>query len=126
MNRGNLSNEQWEGLQPLLPPQKPRTGKANNDHSTVINGILRILKTGVPWRDFPERYGKWKSVAKASNDHSTVINGILRILKTGVPWRDFPERYGKWESLVSGKMVLSVAKIPDLKANLRKSASKGR
>ncbi len=89
MNRGNLSNEQWEGLQPLLPPQKPRTGKANNDHSTVINGILRILKTGVPWRDFPERYGKW-------------------------------------ESLVSGKMVLSVAKIPDLKANLRKSASKGR
>ena len=27
MNRGDLSNEQWETLQPLLPPLKPRTGK---------------------------------------------------------------------------------------------------
>lgn len=28
-----------------------------------MNGILWILKTGAPWRDLPERYGKWQSVA---------------------------------------------------------------
>jgi transposase len=28
----------------------------------MVNGILWILKTGAPWRDLPERYGKWNSV----------------------------------------------------------------
>jgi transposase len=63
MNRGDLSNEQWETLKPLLPPLKPRTGKPNHDHRQVVNGILWILRTGSPWRDLPERYGKWQSVA---------------------------------------------------------------
>ena len=63
MNRGELSNEQWERLKPLLPPVKPRTGKPNHDHRQVVNGILWILRTGAPWRDLPERYGKWQSVA---------------------------------------------------------------
>jgi transposase len=63
MNRGDLSNEQWEKLKPLLPPQKPKTGKPNHDHRQVVNGILWILRTGAPWRDLPERYGKWESVA---------------------------------------------------------------
>ena len=63
MNRGDLSIEQWERLKPLLPPQKPQTGKPNKDHQTVINGILWILRTGAPWRDMPERYGPWQSVA---------------------------------------------------------------
>ncbi|NEP89326.1 MAG: transposase [Okeania sp. SIO2C2] len=29
----------------------------------MVNGILWILRTGAPWRDLPERYGKWQSVA---------------------------------------------------------------
>jgi transposase len=63
MNRGDLSNEQWEKLKPLLPAQKPLTGKPNNEHRTVVNGILWILRTGAAWPDLPERYGKWQSVA---------------------------------------------------------------
>lgn len=63
MYRGELTNEQWERLQPLLPPQKPRTGRPARDHRTIINGILWILRTGAPWRDLPERYGPWPSVA---------------------------------------------------------------
>jgi len=27
----------------------------------VLNGILWTLRTGVPWRDLPERYGPWKT-----------------------------------------------------------------
>ncbi len=38
MNRGDLSDEQWEKLKPLLPPQKPKTGKPNHDHRQVVNG----------------------------------------------------------------------------------------
>ena len=60
--RHELTDEQWDQLDPLLPPQKPGTGRTNLDHRTVINGILWILKTGAPWRDLPERYGKWQTV----------------------------------------------------------------
>ncbi|MFW9263054.1 transposase [Nostoc sp. CALU 546] len=35
VNRGELSNEQWKKLKPLLPPQKPQTGKPNHDHREI-------------------------------------------------------------------------------------------
>lgn len=60
--RGELTNEQWEQIEPLLPPQKPKTGRPAHEHRTVLNGILWILRTGAPWRDLPERYGKWTTV----------------------------------------------------------------
>ena len=63
MRRKELSNEQWERLQPLLPPQKPYTGRPAVDHRRILNGILWILRTGAPWRDLPERYGPWRTVA---------------------------------------------------------------
>jgi transposase len=61
--RDELTDEQWQQLEPLLPAQKPNRGRPNLEHRTVINGILWILKTGAPWRDLPERYGKWQTVA---------------------------------------------------------------
>ncbi len=57
MYRGDLTNEQWARLEPLLPPQKPKTGRTNLDHRRIINGILWILRTGAPWEDLPSRYG---------------------------------------------------------------------
>jgi len=62
-NRGDLTDEKWERLQPLLPPQKPIVGRPALDHRHIINGILWILRTATPWRDLPERYGKWSTVA---------------------------------------------------------------
>ena len=63
MGRGDLTDQQWQQLQPLLPPQKPPTGRPAKDHRTIINGILWVLRTGAPWRDLPERYGLWRTVA---------------------------------------------------------------
>lgn len=62
IRRHELTDTQWERLQPLLPPQRPTTGRPAKDHRTVINGILWRLKTGAPWRDLPERYGPWQTV----------------------------------------------------------------
>jgi transposase len=36
-------------------------GRPANDHRTVVNGMLWILRTGAPWRDLPERYGAWET-----------------------------------------------------------------
>lgn len=62
MRRHELTDDQWERLAPLLPPQRPATGRPAKDHRTVLNGILWVLRTGAPWRDLPERYGSWKTV----------------------------------------------------------------
>jgi transposase len=28
----------------------------------VLEGIVWIARTGAPWRDLPERFGKWNTV----------------------------------------------------------------
>lgn len=61
-NRSDLTNEQWERIQFLLPKQPSRRGRPAQDHRTLLNGILWVLRTGAPWRDLPERYGKWTTL----------------------------------------------------------------
>ena len=63
MGRGDLTDEQWQRLEPLLPMQKPKTGRPGKDHRTIVNGILWVLRTGAPWRDLPPGYGPWRTVA---------------------------------------------------------------
>jgi transposase len=63
MNRGDLTTTPWERLPPLLPPQTPQIGRPAHDHRTISNGLWWILRTGAPWRDLPERYGPWPTVA---------------------------------------------------------------
>lgn len=63
MGRGVLTDEQWNRLKPHLPPQKPKTGRPAHDHRRILNGILWVLRTGAAWRDLPERYGPWRTVA---------------------------------------------------------------
>src|SRR5438067_2632234 len=62
MGRHELTEAEWARLWPLLPPERPRVGRPNKDHRTVVNGILWKLATGAPWRDLPERFGPWQSV----------------------------------------------------------------
>lgn len=60
--RHELTDHQWAVLEPLLPPQRPRTGRPAKAHRTIVNAILCRMKTGAPWRDRPERYEPWQSV----------------------------------------------------------------
>jgi transposase len=60
--RGELTDQEWERLEPHLPPEKPETGRTNTDHRQIINGILWRERTGSPWRDVPGRYGPWSTV----------------------------------------------------------------
>lgn len=60
MARYELTDEQWHLLKNLFPSQ----GRGGRwlEHRTVLNGMLWILRSGAPWRDLPERYGRWQSV----------------------------------------------------------------
>jgi hypothetical protein len=35
-----LTDEKWERIKPLLPPQKPPTGRPRSDHRTVLAGMV--------------------------------------------------------------------------------------
>ena len=61
MGRGDLSDVEWERLRPFLPVSNRRCGRWR-DHRQVIDGILHRVRTGVQWRDLPERFGPWKTV----------------------------------------------------------------
>ena len=61
MHRHALTEDQWRRLQAILPKQK--TGpQATRGDRLFIEAVLFRAKTGMPWRDLPERFGPWKSV----------------------------------------------------------------
>ena len=97
--RGDVSDEQWALIEPLLPRQK-RGGKWN-DHRTTFNGMLWVLRTGAPWRDLPERYGKWASVYHRFNrwrQDGTIerVLKALRILNAELPMIPLYRRQHNW------------------------------
>ncbi|WP_233601156.1 MULTISPECIES: IS5 family transposase [Micromonospora] len=60
VRRGELTDEAWAVIAPLLPESGGARGRWR-DHRQVINGILWKLRTGAPWRDLPERFGPSKT-----------------------------------------------------------------
>ncbi|MGW1642357.1 IS5 family transposase [Streptomyces lavendulae] len=61
MGRGDLTDAEWERLRPFLPVSNRCCGRWR-DHRQVIDGILHRVRTGVQWRDLPDRFGPWKTV----------------------------------------------------------------
>ena len=61
MHRHALTEEQWRRLQAVLPRQMAGPEATRGDR-LFIEAVLFRAKTGLPWRDLPERFGPWKSV----------------------------------------------------------------
>ncbi|WP_407700968.1 IS5 family transposase [Streptomyces hirsutus] len=59
MGRGDLTNDQWARLEPLLPVGKKPGRPPVWTRRQLIDGIRWRTRTGAPWRDVPERYGPW-------------------------------------------------------------------
>ena len=59
-----LTAGEWARLRPLLPPQRPRTGRPRNDHRAVVGGILWVLRNRASWRDMPARFGNYNTAYK--------------------------------------------------------------
>src|ERR1700687_2976073 len=54
--RFDLNDEEWALLEPLMPWRR-KSGRV--DDRKGMNGIFYVLRTGMPWRDLPERYGPY-------------------------------------------------------------------
>ena len=62
--RFDLSDEEWALLEPLIPKSR-KTGRI--DDRKITNAIFYVLRTGMPWRDLPERYGPYTTVYNRFN-----------------------------------------------------------
>jgi len=60
MSRFDLTDFEWQIIQPLLPTKE--RGVKRVDDRRVLSGIFFVLRTGVGWRDLPERYGPYTTV----------------------------------------------------------------
>lgn len=60
-HRHALSDSQWTRLQAALAGVRPGPQSKRGDRLFVEAVIFRA-KTGIPWRDLPERFGPWKTV----------------------------------------------------------------
>jgi transposase len=59
--RHEISDADWDRVKDLLPGQPGQHGGIAADNRRFINAILYVARTGIPWRDLPERYGNWNS-----------------------------------------------------------------
>jgi len=56
--RWELTEEQWEVVEPVLRPARrtDNRGRPWHDTRSVLNGVLWVLGTGAQWRELPEKY----------------------------------------------------------------------
>ena len=57
-----LSDRQWNLIEPILPSGPGKPGRNGNDNRMSLEGMIWICRTGAPWRDLPEVFGKWDTV----------------------------------------------------------------
>jgi transposase len=72
-----LTDKQWARLEPIILQsvcKKDTRGRKARDPREVLNGILRVLRTGAPWKDLPGRYPP----------HQTCHRRFQQWTKTGV------------------------------------------
>ncbi len=88
----DLTDEQWEILEPLIPAPPRRTdgrGRPWRDPRDVLDGILWVLRTGAPWRDLPERYPPYQTCHRRFQrwNEEGVLEEVLRALadRSGLP-----------------------------------------
>lgn len=68
MRRHEIPQDQWERIEGLLPGRPGNHGGVAKDNRGFINAIWYVAKTGIPWRDLPERFGKWDTVFHRFNE----------------------------------------------------------
>ncbi len=59
MKRPLVTDELWEVIRPLLPPEppKPKGGRPRIDDRAALAGIVFVLRSGIPWEMLPQEMG---------------------------------------------------------------------
>jgi putative transposase len=79
----DVTDAQWEALEPYVKKRKRRGPKSRADLRQVVNGIFYRLRTGCQWRLLPKEYGNWEKVSAywyrwSANGLWETVNTALR------------------------------------------------
>ncbi len=91
----DLTDGQWELIEPLLPERKWQLGGSGRpplERIQALNGILYLNKTGCQWRLMPKEFGHW----------STIYGYFKRWRQDGT-WASVMESLRKSERLSQGR-----------------------
>ena len=59
-----LTDEAWAEIAPILTAITSRAGSPPVlSDRMVIEAVLYLARTGTPWRDLPEAFGRWDAVS---------------------------------------------------------------
>jgi transposase len=97
VHRHALTDKQWTRLQRVLPRQKSGPQAIRGDR-LFIEAVLYRAKTGLPWRDLPDRFGPWKSVYNR-------FSNWARKGQWNAIFRDLQFEVDKTGSIVDGSVI---------------------
>ncbi len=58
----DLTDKQWEIIEPLIPPEKPGGRPRKKDMREIMNALFYVARTGCAWRMLPHDFPKWEIV----------------------------------------------------------------
>lgn len=98
----DLTDVQWQILEPLLPPPSKVGARRRIDRREIINGILYINRTSSQWRAMPHDLPKWQTVY-----------GIYRAWILGGIWRKIHDKLREEVRVAEGRNKTPSAAIID-------------
>ena len=60
--RDLMLDEEWAFFGRFILAIRAPNGRKPTNHRLVLDGVFWSARTGSPWRDLPEEFGKWSSV----------------------------------------------------------------
>jgi transposase len=58
----DLTDEEWELVEPLLPPPGEGGRPEKHPRREVVDAILYVVRTGCSWRQLPADFPPWQTV----------------------------------------------------------------
>ena len=58
----DLTDQQWNRIEPLIPPPKPGGRPRKVDMREIVNAILYLVRAGCAWRMLPHNFPPWGTV----------------------------------------------------------------
>jgi transposase len=62
MKRYALREDQWERIKNVLPGRADSVGVTAKNNRLFVEAVLYRYRTGIPWRDLPERFGDFRVI----------------------------------------------------------------
>ncbi len=63
-----LTDAQWAKMELYCLGKPSYPGRSGKNNRLFIEAILWIVRTGSPWRDLPDYFGKWNTIFKRFRD----------------------------------------------------------